>query len=155
MKFNKLSWFTRRAELNSAAAKKLLATLEDNARLNTALFAEVWPLPAFRLIQDWQHQRMAADYADFSAQSDYLPAMNFFLQELYGDFGFIDRNQDIHRVYPVMVKLLPAAMLDTLTDALVFQALSLRLDMKMAEALSRSYPDIKAVSQLVGGLPLR
>ncbi|MBE9548952.1 MAG: hypothetical protein IMF09_06035 [Proteobacteria bacterium] len=152
MKSSKLNWFARRAELNSSAAKSLLATLEDNSRLNTALFAEAWPLQEFKLIQAWQHSRMTEDYADFTAQEDYLPAVNFFLSELYGDFGFVDRNQDIYRVYPVMVKLLPAAMLDTLTAALEFQAHSLELDMQMTESLVALHPEINRVGQLDLGL---
>lgn len=134
MKSSRLNWFARRAELNSNAAKRLLAVLLENSKLNQVLLSESWPLDEFKLIQVWQLQRMKADYADFSGQADYLPAVNFFLEELYGDFSFIDRNQDLRRVYPVMVKLLPAAMLDTLTDALSFQAHSLKLDMQLAEA---------------------
>ncbi|MCF6264032.1 MAG: hypothetical protein L3J24_10655 [Xanthomonadales bacterium] len=134
MKPSKLNWFARRAELNSTAARRLLASLEKNRKLNQKLLSISWPLQEFKLIQAWQQQRMSNDYADFSEQPDYQPAVNFFLQELYGDFSFIDRNQDLHKVYPVMVKLLPATMLDTLTDALTFQAHSLKLDMQMAEA---------------------
>lgn len=140
MKSRKLNWFARRAELNSTAAKRLLAILEENSKLNRALFKQSWPLQEFKLIQRWQLQRMQEDYADFSKQADYQPAVDFFLQELYGDFSFIDRNQDLHKVYPVMVKLLPASMLDTLTDALTFQAHSLKLDMQLAEAKHQHHP---------------
>ncbi|MCF6226154.1 MAG: hypothetical protein L3J22_07640 [Xanthomonadales bacterium] len=148
MKSSRLNWFARRAELNSTAARRLLVTLEENSQLNRKLFGKSWPLEEFKLIQSWQLQRMQADYLDFSQQPDYQPAVNFFLQELYGDFSFIDRNQDLRKVYPVMVKLLPTTMLDTLTNALTFQAHSLKLDMQMAEAKHQGQPQSSASGKM-------
>ncbi len=148
MNANKVNWFARRAALNSTAAVNLIAALEENSRINAELFADSWPLNRFKLIQAWQRQRMAEDYQDFASQEDYFPAIDFFLTELYGDFGFIDRNHDLNKVYPAMVKLLPASMLDTLTDALVFQAHSLRMDMLMAECIQQLRPDLISVQQI-------
>jgi hypothetical protein len=86
-------------------------------------------------LRNWQAERLARDYADLQKISHFKPACNFFLNELYGDSDFAQRDQDVERIYPIMVKLLPAQVLGTVSRAVELNALSHELDLAMVEHL--------------------
>ena len=100
-------------------------------KINTTGFA----LEPFQLLQQWQCQRLAKSYTDLISQESYRPACAFFLDELYGGMDFLKRDQEVARVMSVMVRLLPGNALFALANAFELQALSLELDMDMAERL--------------------
>ena len=90
---------------------------------------------AKRAVRIWQNQRFARTYADLSRNPRYGAAVEFFLRELYGDVDLTARDADVARVLPLMIKLLPAVALQTIRDALAFEALSERLDTELARHL--------------------
>ena len=94
-------------------------------------------LPAARrALAEWQSQRLAHTYADFAAQPRYRPAVDFFLDDLYGPVDFTQRDADIERVYPVMARVLSGQALATIDAALELHALSAELDARMVEILT-------------------
>lgn len=129
---------TARAEY----AKALKQALDENEYLVKKLQAENWPLAEFQFLQDLQQRRMARDYKDFLEQPDFAPAIEFFLTELYGGLGFIERNNDLKKVYSIMTRMLPDSMLQTLAEAMQFQALSIKLDMEVRQQLVSSGVDL-------------
>ena len=97
---------------------------------------------AKRAVRIWQNQRFARTYADLSRNPRYHAAIEFFLHELYGDGDMTARDADMVRILPLMIKLLPAVALQTVRDALAFEALSERLDTELARHLGNRPLDI-------------
>ena len=96
--------------------------------------------PRHYLLSLWQSQRLARTYADFFREPRYRLAMQFFQEELYGPKDFSRRDRDLERILPVMVKLLPARVIQTVALAVELNALSYELDSRLIEALSESDP---------------
>jgi hypothetical protein len=95
-----------------------------------------------RAVRIWQNQRFARTYADLSDDPHYRAAVEFFLRELYDDVDMTARDADVVRVLPLMIKILPAVALQTIRDALAFEALSERLDTKLARHLANRPLDL-------------
>ena len=87
--------------------------------------------PRLKNLQVWQSERLERDYTDVRKVPKNLLACNFFLYELYGDADFARRDQDVERIYPIMVKVLPGAVLGTVSRAVELNALSHELDLAM------------------------
>jgi hypothetical protein len=91
--------------------------------------------PRLRLLQRWQAERLAQDYEPLRHNPKNRLACDFFLYELYGDQDFSKRDQDVERIYPIMVKLLPPMVLETVARAVELNAMSHELDLTMVNAL--------------------
>jgi hypothetical protein len=113
-------------------AKYFKDQLTRNHVLVEQLSAADFPYPVFSRLQDWQRERLRTTYADLFAQDRYREALIFFLEELYGGKDIARRDHDVGRVYPVMVRFLPAETLTAVGDAFQLQAVSLELDMAMS-----------------------
>ena len=96
-----------------------------------------FPLAEFDRLQRWQRARLARSFADLSAEEGCQPAVHFFLTELYGGLDFRERDQDMGRVMPVMIRFLPDATLGTMSEAFELQAISLEYDIDMAGHMAR------------------
>lgn len=93
-----------------------------------------------RELRRWQAQRLRTSFARFLADPGQRPAAEFFLADVYGDHDFARRDADIARVMPMMQRLLPASLLDTVAAGIELGALTHALDLDMAEALERLAP---------------
>ncbi|HSD59344.1 MAG TPA: hypothetical protein VLC55_00630 [Burkholderiales bacterium] len=91
---------------------------------------------ALQVLRRWQAQRLAQTYADLLASERYRPAAEFFLTDLYGEKDFTKRDQEVERVYPSMVKVLPDAALHTIALAVEVHVLSAELDQALWEVLT-------------------
>ena len=89
-------------------------------------------------LRAWQQARLEKTHADLLASSRYHDAARFFLDDLYGPKEFAQRDDDIARIVPTLVKLLPEAALATLAQAIELDALSEELD----AALTAQLPDL-------------
>lgn len=112
-------------------AARLKQALTDSHTLAARLDEPGFPLAELAIVQSWQRQRLATGYADFTSQERYSAAGDFFLDELYGGLHFRERDQEMERVLPVMVRMLRDDMLLALAEAFELQALSLGFDMQM------------------------
>ncbi len=119
-------------------ADHLRQALTDSHQLAARLDEPGFPLAKLEIVQDWQRQRLAQTYHDLISQQRYRAAGDFFLVELYGGLHFRERDQQMERVLPAMVRMLREDMLLALAEAFDLQSLSLRLDMEMTAALQRS-----------------
>lgn len=116
-------------------ANRLKRALAESHALAGRLDETGFPLAELDIVQDWQRQRLERSYRDLFRQERYAAAGDFFLTELYGGLHFRQRDQEMERVLPVMVRMLRDDMLLALAEAFELQALSLDLDMDMTVAL--------------------
>lgn len=116
-------------------AGRVRSALAESHRLAGRLDEPGFPLEALESLQDWQRNRLAKTYADLIAVDRYRAAADFFLAELYGGLHFRERDHEVERVLPVMIRMLRDDMLLALAEAFELQALSLDLDMCMAHAM--------------------
>ncbi len=87
----------------------------------------------------WQARRLRQTYADLAAQPRYATAINFFEKDLYGDAAdFAQRDSDLARVVPMMVRMLPERVIATVADAVELNALSHELDAAVLALLPRA-----------------
>ena len=119
-------------------APLLRQALADSHRLATRLDDSSFPLKELEHIQGWQRQRLARTYEDVISRERYRAAGNFFLDELYGGLNFRERDQEVERVLPIMVRMLRDDMILVLAEAFELQSLSLKFDMDMTIQLQQS-----------------
>ncbi|MCG2584427.1 hypothetical protein [Massilia sp. TS11] len=121
----------KKQELLATLARELQAVKAERlaARQAPALLA------ARTALKDYQAARLARTHADLLADPDTQGAALFFLEELYGSHDLCQRDADLERVIPTMQRLLPTEALAAITDAIVLDALSEKLDTAMARAL--------------------
>jgi len=119
-------------------ADHLRQALTDSHELAGRFDEPGFPLVELERLQTWQRQRLATSYRDLISQERYAAAGEFFLAELYGGLNFRQRDQQMERVLPVMVRMLREDMLRVLAEAFELQSLSLSLDMDMTAILQQS-----------------
>lgn len=88
-------------------------------------------------LKQWQSERLARTHADLLDDPRYRGAARFFLDDLYGPKDFSERDAELGRVLPSLIRRLPAGGLATLADAVELDALSEALDEAMAGLLRR------------------
>lgn len=110
------------------AHAELVHELGRVARLHADRGAD--PALARRLerLAEWQAKRLGATYADLAAQARYAEAVIFFQTDLYGSADFTQRDADLARIVPVMVRMLPERVIATVARAMELNALSQELD---------------------------
>ncbi len=118
-------------------ADRLYEMLAWNHRLAGKIDGEDFPQQAFKKLQIWQQNRLARTFDDLIQQDAYRPAINFFLNELYGGLDFRQRDQQMSKVMPVMKRFLPDKVLFVMSEAFELQAVSLEFDMEMAGYMER------------------
>jgi hypothetical protein len=119
-------------------AGQLRQALTDSHRLAGTLDEPGFPLAELETLQAWQRQRLASTYADLISQQRYRAAGVFFLEELYGGLHFRERDQEMERVLPAMVRMLRDDMLLVLAEAFELQTLSLRFDIEMTRIFAEA-----------------
>lgn len=125
---------TLRRELQAVVA--LRHATKSNLATNTAMF----------VLKQFQCARMARTHADLLASPDSCAAAQFFLNDLYGVKDLTQRDADIERIIPVMERILPLPALQTITEAIVLDALSESLDTGMAAILGNEFSEIDYIA---------
>jgi hypothetical protein len=119
-------------------AAHLRQALTDSHTLAARLDEPGFPLAELELVQSWQRQRLEKTYENLIGQQRYQAAGEFFLGELYGGLHFRERDQEMERVLPVMVRMLRDDMILVLAEAFELQALSLDFDLDMTAQFQKS-----------------
>lgn len=117
-----------------AIGRELAACIAEARQLRAERASDARPEDYPRL-KEWQAARLARTYADLLASPRYRPAAAFFLSDLYGPKDFRTRDEELARVVPIMVHVLPARALLTLLEAVKMDTLSESLDTAMVHAL--------------------
>ena len=116
-------------------AGHLRKSLADSHQLAKRLDEADFPLAELEIVQGWQRQRLAQSYHQLISQERYRAAGEFFLDELYGGLNFRQRDQQMERGLPVMVRMLRNDMLRVLAEAFELQSMSLKFDIDMTKAM--------------------
>jgi hypothetical protein len=126
-----------KAEAVSIIRRELAAVIAARqlARISPALNA------ARVGVRSFQAQRMADTHADLLEAPGTTAAARFFLADLYGTEDLSERDASLERVVPAMERMLPAAALWTVAEAISLDALSERLDAAMARRLGESFTE--------------
>lgn len=99
---------------------------------------------AVRAIKALQGRRFAATYSDMMGGGPFAPAARFFLEELYSDRDFADRDAQFVRISGAIEKFFPALVAQTAINLAQLHALTEGLDYAMALqwlAADASQPD--------------
>jgi hypothetical protein len=123
--------------MSKPGANQLHEMLARNHALAGRTSEADFPLEQFNALQQWQQQRLLTSFSDLLNQEGYQPAIEFFLSDIYGGLDFRERDQDMGKVMPVMVRFLPDRALVTLAEAFELQAISLEYDERMAHYMRR------------------
>ena len=120
-----------------AIGHELADSIAEARQLRAARANDPRPEDYLRL-KEWQAARLARSYADLLASPRHRQAAEFFLSDLYGPKDFRTRDEELARVVPIMVRVLPARALLTLLEAVKMDTLSESLDTAMVLALRRT-----------------
>jgi hypothetical protein len=120
------------------AQASLLRELEHVAALHAQRRANPILAGALERIAGWQAKRLRLTYADLAQQPRYESAVRFFQSDLYGGADFAQRDADLARVVPVMVKMLPERVIATIAEAMALNCLSQELDRELLARLPRA-----------------
>lgn len=90
------------------------------------------------LLRQWQAQRLARSYPELLASERFGLAARFFLSDLYGPKDFSSRDQEVERILPLLLRLLPLSALQTIALAIEVDALTEQLDAAMVVELDRA-----------------
>ncbi len=118
--------------------QRLQQAAGEVARLRASIGADAQMRAWTHALKNWQAHRLARTHADLLAEPRNGLAARFFLQDLYGGKDFSQRDAELARLVPMLVRLLPEAALATIADAIEMDALSERLDLAMATLLRES-----------------
>ena len=114
---------------------KLVAAERQAAKHEPSLLA------ARVALKRYQSGRLAETHADLLANPNTHDAAQFFLEELYGSHDLSQRDIDLERIIPTLQKMLSYESLNTITEAIVLDALSERLDTAMARVLGADFTE--------------
>jgi hypothetical protein len=114
--------------------EKILQHLQLSAQMHQ-LIAQRNLTETIRALQTWQTERLLITHDDLWQSKRFKPAMQFFVDELYGPKDFSQRDTELARVVPKMANVLPEKGLVSLEAALRLNALSLELDVTLVEHL--------------------
>ena len=94
-------------------------------------------------IKHFQSKRFAATYADLMVGGPYQAATRFFLDELYGDANYAERDAQFSRIAGALQRLLPGQAVATAVALAQLHALSEELDHAMGRSLLNTVTDAK------------
>ncbi len=103
-------------------------------------------LAARTALKRYQSARLGQTHADLLANPNTHGAALFFLEELYGAHDLSQRDVDLERIIPTLQKMLSYETLNTITEAIVLDALSERLDTAMARVLGTDFSEAMYVA---------
>lgn len=83
----------------------------------------------------WQSVRLKQTHKDLYATPRYHDGLEFLLTDLYTPREFIRRDDDLERIFPVMVTLLPDSVLRVVAELVELNLLTQRLDQRLAEVM--------------------
>jgi hypothetical protein len=114
------------------AASTIRQSMETVATLRARAAAQPALGAAVASIKRLQAARFRQGYADLMASKDFGPASRFFLEELYSDADFSERDAQFARIAGTLVTVFPASVAETAVALAQLHALTEQLDHLMA-----------------------
>jgi hypothetical protein len=121
------------AKIKSGNAERLQQLLLDyhNFRYRDDKSLEA-PMAA---LSNWQAARLKKTHHDLYTTPRYHQGLEFLLKDLYAPKEFTRRDDDLERVFPTMIKLLPDNLLYTVSLLVELNLLTQQLDEQLTHAL--------------------
>jgi hypothetical protein len=116
------------------AANRIRSAVERISVLREMQFAQPPLRAAAVTIKSLQSRRFSGTYADALGTRPYAAAVQFFLDELYGDKDFSQRDAQFARIAGAIEKLFPAQVAETAVSLAQLHAMTEELDHAMAIA---------------------
>ncbi len=91
------------------------------------------PDHGYKRVKQFQANRLEQTYSDLLIDPTYRAPARFFLNDLYGDKDFSQRDAELQRVIPALQRFLPDSALSTIADAVELDSLSELLDRALAQ----------------------
>lgn len=104
---------------------------------------------AVHAIKRLQAQRFKGTYVDFLAKPQFAPATRFFLEELYGEHDFSERDRQFGRIAGALERMFPAAVSSLAVDLAETHALTEVLDHELASHWMTQADDTPAALRYV------
>jgi hypothetical protein len=123
------------AETRDAGARRLAEQLERSRLARLRQYDSDGLRPECRVLAGWQARRLRHTYRDLLEVPRYRKAVEFFLNDLYGDKDFSARDEGVERVYPIMSRVMPGPALLTISIGIELHAISQELDLDMVAVL--------------------
>lgn len=120
--------------------RRLETAAAEVARLRRELAQDATTQEWVHALKQWQAHRLARTHHELLSEPHHGAAARFFLHDLYGAKDFSQRDAELAKLVPMMVRLLPAAALATIADAIEMDSLSERLDLGVARELRQADP---------------
>lgn len=120
---------------SGSASEDLVSQMRRVRVLHERRLAEPLLQRKLLLLARWQAARLGESYADLGEQPKYRAAMDFFLGDLYGPRDFSRRDAELERVAPMLARMLPPMVIDTVARAVEVNALSTELDIDVVGRL--------------------
>jgi hypothetical protein len=114
---------------------QLLHDLEHADELKRQTVAGQSLDPQLAMLRAWQCERLSRTYADLLADPQYSPACRFFLDDIYAPRDFSQRDHDAERIHAYLSRVVPAQMLQVLTDVIELNRQTNDLDRELLHAL--------------------
>lgn len=114
------------------AARTIRESMEAVAALRASAAAQPALGAAVAAIKRAQAARFRRCYSDLLASKDFGPAACFFLEELYGEADYSERDQQFARIAGTLATVFPASVVATAVALAQLHALTEELDHSMA-----------------------
>ncbi|PID41707.1 MAG: hypothetical protein CSB48_13745 [Proteobacteria bacterium] len=122
------------AQIKSESAARLQRTLLAYHDFRH-LFAESPLSRQANTLVNWQTHRLCKTHEDLYIDSRYRAGLDFLFQDLYQPGHICQRDDEIDRIFPTMLKLLPESILDTVASLIELNHLTQELDLKLTDTL--------------------
>lgn len=131
-----------------ASAQQIRDALQAVAQLRQKHAADPLLSRASLEVKRFQARRFQATYADLLQSPRYKTAAAFFLEELYGDRDYAERDQQFARIASTIARLFPQAVVNTAAALAQVHALTESLDDVMAEQWQADIADLEKLAEV-------
>src|SRR5262252_5619444 len=116
--------------------QRLADALARVMTLRRTLLADPQRVGRWQAVKRYQSERLRRTYADLLNTPRYRAAALFFLEDLYGERDFEQRDREALRVVPKLARMLPDRAVETLALAVELDELSEVLDVRLAAEIA-------------------
>ncbi len=133
-----------------SAAKIIRDTVEQVTQLRWRSVQSPGLAQALGEVKRFQAQRFAGTYADLLHSDQYQAAARFFLEELYSEKDYAERDAQFARIANALERLFPQQVVQTAVSLAQLHGLTEALDLAMAQQwLSNSNAPVSAAARYV------
>jgi hypothetical protein len=114
------------------AAQTIRRAVDEVSQLRQACDADPGLASAVRIVKAVQARRFSGTYADLLSAGPYAAAARFFLEELYSDKDYAERDAQFARIAGAIEKFFPHDVVQTAVALAKLHALTEQLDLALA-----------------------